>query len=190
MFKYKFLIALLLTTLVSASSCFSSDQKAPYPVEEGIKAIQSQDFNGASKLFHYPKQYTESELLKDRASVAEDLRTLINSFGPITSFAPATSVPNFYECAVGGGTIPYWKDHPKSTYFIFTAEFGKAGKGFVKVLLATIDNETAIRSVAFGLPVDRPDSEALVKNAMEDLIKRNAPKTKRASPKGTASDRI
>ena len=127
----------LLAAALGAASCAS-------PREPDIEAtalelaqlLQSGDIEAAAARLHYPVDYTEAELAKDRTGVVRGLRTLADELGEAGPLERVDRVGAFVDLGMGGGDLEYWRRYATraSTHkFYFATTFSQHGPGFIVV---------------------------------------------------------
>jgi len=137
--------------------------------------MKSNNFQEASSLFHYPPHYSAQELSKDTNGVATILEIFQNEFGEISNPAINNEKATIASLQVGGGDLPYWKNHPNFVSVIYRVNFAKFGNGFVTFTFSNIGNKFQIREVKYGLLSTRKDTQQLLKKVAEKLMSLFAP---------------
>ena len=167
-----FLIILLLVT----SKAFG--EQDTYQLEKisnmFFTNIQNKNFNKVSQIFHFPPNYSNQELEKDRNSVIKGLKYFDYEFGTISSYKKAETAKFFLEANIGGGDIPYWKEHPQFAKMVYEVKFSKENEGFIVFYFCRISDKYEIRSVGYALPMSRADTKERVReifNGFMELIK-------------------
>jgi hypothetical protein len=159
--RFKFLLILLIGILLCGHI---TAQGTDGDVLE-IKALEfksffkNSDFDGASKLFHYPDYYTKGQLHRDMELVGGALRIVFDELGGIENFKKVTRWPSFYHVDVAGGDSKYWKQHPNHIRINFEVEFKEEGLGYFFIYFCKINDIWKISRVSYGLPASKKDSK-------------------------------
>ena len=132
--------------------------------------IRNNDFHSASRLFHYPGNYTKQELTDDMNTVSNLLAFLANEFGGVLNQNISEAPTSFYHVLVGGGDLPYWQKHPHSVKLTYKVDFEKEGRGYVRIRFCNISGKWEIRQVEYGLPTSRPDSRERIMTIMQKMM--------------------
>lgn len=173
-------IYLLSIVLAIFILCFyiSCTKKSPFDSKEKeeiaanfIGLIQNNDFSSASKLFHYPSDYSSDQLLEDRVGVSNFLEFFNEEFGAILRSKLTKSPHEFYHVSIFGGDVPYWQKYPKYTSLTYKVEFEKEGEGYLCIHFCDIDNKWEIRMVMYGLPKSLSNSEAKILEIGSKMMK-------------------
>jgi hypothetical protein len=158
------LICLFIAT--SATIAKSSDHSEINNVAKRFFYLISQeDYMGASKLFHYPPNYTQEEIKKDIEAVSKFLEAMGTSFGKLSGPVPYTGSNRIMSLQIGGGDIPYWKDHPDYLSKLYEVSFSKYGTGYVTLSLCNLTNNWEIREAKYGLDASLKNSVMLLQEA-------------------------
>jgi hypothetical protein len=123
----------------------------------------------AAKLFHYPPNYTTQDLEKDIKGVSGLLEALKESFGQISRVGVSKTGEKILSLQVGGGDIPYWKQHPQYLTLIFSSYFSKYGDGYITFTICNISKKFEIREVKYGLAATRANSAQLLQEAIKHI---------------------
>lgn len=162
--KRLFIFVLILIVCITCLFCCTKRIliKSPIPEKSLVKIaskvfkfIENNEFDSASKLFHYPPNYTKKELCKDMKAVSSALKIFDNEFGKIKMAKILVKPKLFYEISIEGGDIPYWQKYPISYRLIYEVNFEKEGSGCVVINCCYINNKLEIRSIHYGLPMLR-----------------------------------
>ncbi|MGA1867043.1 MAG: hypothetical protein ACMUJM_00700 [bacterium] len=137
---------------------------------EYFKLIKNKNVNGASKLFHYPTDHTEQEIIKDMNVIGRSLQIFINEFGAVLRADLVETRDIFYHVSIGGGDLSYWKKHPNSINLTYKVKFKKAGQGYIDIMFCNINNKWDIRQVSYGLPQSRPDSKEYILDITQKIF--------------------
>jgi len=141
--------------------------------------IKNEDFDNASKLFHFPDHYSKSELIDDRNSISETLKFFNYEFGKVLNEDIFYGSDSFYEVGIAGGNLEYWKNHSHFVKLNYRVEFEKEGEGYIGIFFCNISGFWQIRQVAYGLPFSRPDSKTRIMNIMDKMIERSKNRQKK-----------
>jgi hypothetical protein len=131
---------------------------------ELLTRIKAQDFQGASRMFHYPESQSNSERETDRSSVARWLETLSKELDRLRSVKPQRApqgTETVVSLSIAGGDVPYWTNRgPIDTLvYSFKASFGKEPDGRLSVYVMRKDRAWEIQSLHFGVLATRPDAK-------------------------------
>ena len=139
-----------------------------------VEAYNKKDFAGLAELFHFPPEYTEQELKADKEAIRKTLSLYFDEFGKITGFEKVENPPFHYFVAIGGADISYWEKHPEGDKVSYKAAFSGEGEGYLTLTFSYILRKWEIRQVNYGLPADRPRSEARISAIFQKWQKRMA----------------
>jgi hypothetical protein len=134
-----------------------------------MKLIQTEDFEGAAMMYHYPPNYTEEELDTDIKAVTESLRIFSEEFG---KFGPIKSLeePKLYvNIHASGGTHVYWDKQRQAMKIELETEFENYGPGFLIFQVVDIVGTLEIKAIAYGLPVSG-ESVARIKKVGDRMM--------------------
>ena len=173
--KLTILIALILFFPFGDLLCANIQNKTTQDIDklttDFFKFIKANQFVSASKLFHYPNNYSREELVKEKKDVIETLRFLKNEFGAVTQLKISNSPSKVIGYGVSGASIKYWQKHSEFIFQIFKTNFERIGKGYIRISYCKINNKWEIQGVEYGLQ----DSE-YSKYKLSEIIKKGEPR--------------
>ena len=169
--KVVFICFISIFTISNFGFCNTFSKSQALKISElFIKFVSKDDFESASKLLHYPNEYTEEQLESDIKGVSAIMQSLDHSFGEIISYKEATGMN--VVASIGGGTadIPYWKKYSESKKLTLEASFSKYGNGYLEFVFYNINGELGLRAVNYGLPASSTESIKLLKQASKPIL--------------------
>ena len=182
-------ISVLLFLLILLFTSQSVGQEATYDqvksfTDTCIKAIQSGNFDEATRFFHYPPHFSPAELEKDRNAVKLGLMEIIKLFGTVEKSEIVRRPVSFYHFSIGGGDSHYWQRNPQFFQVTYETTFSREREGFVVFNVVRISEKFELRSVAFGIPVESPNAKERMEKIfvhMMDFMKsmKNGPEIKK-----------
>ncbi len=134
-------------------------------VTDFFNNISQEDHIEASKLFHYPTNYTQEEVNQDIEGVSKFLQALGDSFGNISDATIYNGNSKIISLQIGGGDIPYWQKHPNYLSKVYAVKFSKYGSGYITLTLCNIANKYEIREAKYGLDASFRNSTMLLQEA-------------------------
>lgn len=142
---------------------------SPSVTQRYLQCVAASDLDCAVALFHFPAAYTREELEDDRRGVNQALGLFSREFGAPRNAKLAQPPAQYIVVSFGGGTLPYWQQHPESRLFSFDVTFAHDGQGLVTVQTCTVAGREQIRDVSYGLPASGPSSAARIKSVADKL---------------------
>ena len=175
--------ALLTAVLVTALIGFAISTSAQGTTNLDTQALSSKffdhvaksEFDSASKLFHYPPGYTQTERSHDIDVVARILNIFTNEFGTPSSQRLSESAAMFYHVTAQSAHAEYWLKNPDSIQVDYEVDFSREGKGYIFVQFCNISDKWEIRSVAYGLPAERLDAKERVQGIINKVLREMQP---------------
>lgn len=175
--------ALLAAALVASLIAFGASTSAQETTELELEVLASKffarmaksEFDSASKFFHYPQNYSPAERSHDIDAVGHMLKIFTNEFGIPTSQRLSGSPGLFYHVTAQSGHVEYWQKHPYSIQVPYEVDFTREGKGYIVMQFCNISDKWEIRSVAYGLPAERPDAKDRVQQIINRVMQQMQP---------------
>lgn len=140
-----------------------------------VEAYNKKDFAGLAELFHFPEEYTGEELKADKEAIRKTLSLYFDEFGKIAGLEKVENPPFHYFVTIGSADIAYWEKHPEGDKVAYKAVFSREGEGYLTLTFSYILRKWEIRQVNYGLPADRPRSEARISAIFQKWQKRMTP---------------
>jgi hypothetical protein len=133
--------------------------------------LKNDYYSEAADLFHYPNEYSNEELQKDKFYMKETLRLCKKEFGEITSIKAITQSPGSVNFSLRGGDFNYWKKYPYFVAQIFQVQFENEGLGFIFMRFCNIKDTLEIRSISYGIPKSRSGAEERINEILSKMLK-------------------
>jgi len=138
---------------------------------EFISSLKNHGYQKSAQFFHYPENYTSSELITDKTAISTKLGLLFQEIGEIQSIT-LSSFPNekYLEIGLGGGNVAYWSSHPElsqNIQLVYRVQTQRIVEALFVIYFVQINGNWEIRSFHYAIPASRPDAMQLV----EDLTK-------------------
>ncbi len=153
-------LAILILLILLFPLVFSQYIKAQETIAHDINKITSDFFKfmkvnkfiNASELFHYPNDYSNEVLVKEKRDVIGTLKLLKKEFGDVLQLKISKSSNKVIGYGVSGASIEYWQKHPEFTFQILKVDFEREGQGFIRISYCDIKNKWEVQGVEYGLP--------------------------------------
>ena len=166
--QFCFLSLLIIFSILFVGSSSRAEEKDPIEKATAfINYYNKKDFLGATKIFHYPPNYTAAELNEDKAAISKTLKMYYEEFGKIEHFEKSDMPPLYYFHMIGGGNLPYWQKYSDVYNVNLKVKFSREGEGYVTIVFCNILNKWEIRQVNYGLSADRIDAQTRLNSIKE-----------------------
>jgi len=131
---------------------------------------------------HEPKAWSTAEADKDRRAITDQLELLLHELGRVSS-PTAASPPPFYVLEVAGADLPYWQSLPNrgiARTATYQVKFEKAGPGVIVVALTQASDAWQLRSIAFGIEMNRRGARTTMLRVARRLLTKMRPDLSKA----------
>jgi hypothetical protein len=135
-----------------------------------FELVQAAGFIDASLLLHYPREYTEKELIDDRTLTRKSMQIFADELGSIGSIQDSPLPQNIFRLTICGGTSTYWSDHPYAKRTSYSVQFEKAGDGFIDFSFCNIYGEWEIREVGYSLKDNQPGAKSILTTILQRIL--------------------
>lgn len=148
-----------LIVLVAVPIALAQEENRQEKARLFINCYNNNDFFGATKLFHFPQDYTDKELKKEKDAIRKTLKMYFEEFGKITNIEKTDNPSLYYFVMIGGGNLPYWQKYPDVYNTFYKVKFSREGQGYLVLVFCHISDKWEIRQVNYGLPAERSKSQ-------------------------------
>ncbi|MDR2239806.1 MAG: hypothetical protein LBE33_05125 [Zoogloeaceae bacterium] len=139
-----------------------SDHTEAPVVEHGNRLMQmlaQGRFKECAEAFHYPHEYSPTELEDDKGAIAYSLTHLIEEIGGIENIQHKLSADDgMLAFDFGGGSFEYWTEHPKPVRTVtvnYEAKSGRDGLVYFHLTYVQFNSQWQVRGFRFQLPAAR-----------------------------------
>ncbi len=129
-----------------------------------INNYNNKDFFGATRLFHFPQNYTDKKLNEDKDAISKTLKMYFEEFGEITDIEKSDIPPLYYFHMIGGANLSYWQQYSDVSDIFYKVKFSREGQGYLTIVFCNILDKWEIRQVNYGLSADRLDAQIRMDN--------------------------
>jgi hypothetical protein len=126
----------------------------------------------AVNLLHIPYNYSKTEIDNERQGLIKVAEVIFSKLGKIKSYKINNSSTIYHYFALQSATPQYWEEHPFFNALIYDVEFSKAGKGHIVFKFSIIDSKLKINVILFCIPTDNQESEQIIQNVVESVMKK------------------
>ena len=180
---YKTWVIALLLLGVCGSALAEDSPEAR--ADEIIRLLREGKFRQIStSYFHYPPDYSPTELAKEQAAVCHFLEHLFQEIGSVQtvnhSDLPAAEL---IDLGVSAGYVPYWSAHPELNriqVIRYEAQVENDGKVFFSMAFVRPKDQWEVRAFTFGLLTSRPGAVQRINELASKLYPLGSPQPTRA----------
>jgi len=143
---------------------------------EIAQLLQSGDIEAAAARLHFPVDYTEAQIAKDRSGVVRGLRAVADELGEAGPLERVDRVGTFVDLGMGGGDFSYWRRYSTASptrKFYFSTTFSRYGPGFIVVAFVVTPDAVLPQSLGYSFDPQVPGARkkvAALAQRMADTI--------------------
>ncbi|CAB5081519.1 hypothetical protein D3OALGA1CA_1277 [Olavius algarvensis associated proteobacterium Delta 3] len=122
------IVVILLNLISIQGNCYAKDNFSNDPdgvTQRFFYYLANEKFDDGANLFFYPSEYSKDELLAEKKSVAQTLKSFHESFGKALIFNPPKMSGNVISRGVSGMSMQYLKKYSPFHTQIFSVDFEK-----------------------------------------------------------------
>jgi len=147
------------------------DSEAQSLVKEYLENYKKGDMLSVANLLHYPDSFTQEQLNEDKNGITRCLAIVADKLGSLESYELNNNKISYLFVALGTASLEYWDKHPFFYSLIYDVKFAKREKGYLIFNFSIINDKLVIHSTLFGLPADNPESETIMKELSDSIMK-------------------
>ena len=147
------------------------DSEAQSIAKEYLESYKKSDMLSVANLLHYPDSFTQEQLNYDKNSIVKVLTIVTDKLGSLESYELNNSQISYLFAALQTASPEYWDTHPFFCSLIYDVRFAKREKGYLIFNFSIINDKLVIHSTFFGLPADNPESQIVLKELADSIMK-------------------
>lgn len=134
-----------------------------------LQLLERENLSAVAALFHLDPNMDPPQQQLERAEIAARLAGVFAEFGRPAAAEILVEPRQAHQFVLQGLSSRYWQQFSRFHPAAYRVRYTRAGDGYLTLAIVVYDRRLQLRAVSFGLPVERADSEEIVRKLLRTL---------------------